>query len=141
MLDADRLARFQGSEPGTIPLITEDPTEMAALADRETYDWYQTIEPERLASWRNEVTLRSVEMLSAYEPADYIARISPTPLLMVVARNDILTHSDLAFAAYERALHPKRLVILQGGHFVVYNKEFANTQALMASFFLEHLGR
>ncbi|NUU24547.1 MAG: alpha/beta hydrolase [Streptomycetaceae bacterium] len=141
MFAADRLARFQGAEPGVIPLITEDPGQMAALGDRETYAWYQTIEPERLATWRNEVTLRSVELLSAYEPADYIARISPTPLLMVVAQHDILTHSDLAFAAYERALPPKRLVTLPGGHFTVYNKEFAHTQELMTAFFQEHLGR
>ncbi|MEU8133734.1 alpha/beta hydrolase [Streptodolium elevatio] len=140
MFAQDRLGRFRGAEPGLIPLITEDPGAMAALADRETYAWYQTIEPERLATWRNEVTVRSVELLSGYEPADYIARISPTPLLMVVAQHDILTHSDLAFAAYERALHPKRLVTLPGGHFVVYNKEFANTQALAAQFFREHLG-
>lgn len=141
MFAADRLARFQGSEPGLIPLITEEPGQMAALADRETYAWYQTIEPERLATWRNEVTVRSVELLSAYEPADYIARISPTPLLMVVAQHDILTHSDLAFAAYERALHPKRLATLPGGHFTVYGKEFATTQTLTTDFFREHLAR
>lgn len=139
MFDQDRLARFQGAEPGVIPLITEDPTAMAAMADRETYAWYQSIEPERLATWRNEITVRSIELLSGYEPGDYIGRISPTPLLMVVAQQDILTHSDLAFAAYERALHPKRLAILPGGHFVVYNEEFAESQRLMTSFFLEHL--
>lgn len=139
MFDGDRLARFQGAEPGVIPLITEDPTAMAAMADRETYAWYQSIEPERLATWRNEITVRSIELLSGYEPGDYIARISPTPLLMVVAQQDILTHSDLAFAAYERALHPKRLAILPGGHFGVYGEEFATTKQLMTSFFLEHL--
>ena len=38
----------------------------------------------RAPSWRNEVTLRSVEMFTEYEPGVYIDRISPTPLLMVV---------------------------------------------------------
>ncbi|TDE35831.1 alpha/beta hydrolase [Actinomadura sp. 6K520] len=137
--DADRLARFNGEAPAMIPLITATPGEPAAMADRETYEWYQTIEPERLATWRNEVTLRSVEAIAGYEPGDYIARISPTPLMLVVAQHDILTHSDLAFAAYERALHPKRLVTLPGGHFVVYNQEFKNTLALMTEFFLQHL--
>ncbi|GAA5087014.1 hypothetical protein HNP84_010227 [Thermocatellispora tengchongensis] len=137
--DADRLARFRGEPPAMIPLITATPGEPAALADRQTYEWYQSIEPERLATWRNEVTLRSVESISGYEPGDYIARISPTPLLLVVAQHDILTHSDLAYAAYERALHPKRLVTLPGGHFVVYGEEFKHTLALMTEFFLEHL--
>jgi fermentation-respiration switch protein FrsA (DUF1100 family) len=138
--DADRLARFRGEPPAMLPLVTATPGEPAAMADRETYEWYQTIEPERLATWRNEITLRSVESISGYEPGDSISRITPTPLLMVVAKDDILTHSDLAFAAYERALHPKRLVTLRGGHFVVYNTEFKTTLGLMTEFFLENLG-
>ena len=31
------------------------------------------------------MTLRSVEMFTEYEPGSYIALISPTPLLLVVA--------------------------------------------------------
>ena len=58
------------------------------------------------------MTLRSVEMFWEYEPGAYIAWISPTPFLMVVAAKDHLTVSDLAIEAYERALEPKRLVIL-----------------------------
>ena len=46
---------------------------------------------------------RTVEMLGEYEPAAYIGRISPTPLLMVVARQDHLTPAHLAIDAYERA--------------------------------------
>ena len=138
--DADRLARFAGEPPAMIPLITATPGEPAAPADRQTYEWYQSIPAERLKTWRNEVTLRSVELISGYEPGDYISRISPTPLLLVVAQNDILTHSDLAFAAYERALHPKRLVTLPGGHFVVYNEQFKHTLGLMTEFFLQYLG-
>lgn len=138
--DADRIARFRGEPPAMIPLITETPGELAALPDRPTYEWYRTIEPERLKTWRNEVTLRSVEMTAEYEPGDYIARITPTPLLMVVADQDMLTHSDLAFAAYERALHPKRLEVLHGDHFAVYGKDAERVLALMTAFFHEHLG-
>ncbi|WP_141970141.1 hypothetical protein [Actinomadura hallensis] len=60
--------------------------------------------------------------------------------VLVVAQHDILTHSDLAFAAYERALHPKQLVTLPGGHFVVCNREFKTVLAHMTEFFLRHLG-
>lgn len=64
---------------------------------------HETIAP----SWRNEVTLRSVEMLGEYVPADYIAYISPTPLLLLPAVNDVLTPpTDLAIAAFEKAREP-----------------------------------
>ena len=38
-----------------------------------------------------------------------------------------LTVSDLAIAAYERALEPKRLILLQGGHFDAYVEGFDQT--------------
>jgi len=86
------------------------------------------------------VTLRTVEMLGEYEPAAYIARISPTPLLMVVAREDHLTPAHLAIDAYERAREPKRLVILPGGHFDAYVDGFAEASTPARDWFVEHLG-
>ena len=50
----------------------------------------------------------------------YVERISPTPLLMVVAAGDHLTPADLALETYQRAREPKRLVLLPGGHFEAY---------------------
>jgi fermentation-respiration switch protein FrsA (DUF1100 family) len=47
-----------------------------------------------------------------YEPGIWARRVSPTPLLMVVALNDTITMTDLALAAYERALEPKKLVTI-----------------------------
>jgi fermentation-respiration switch protein FrsA (DUF1100 family) len=63
----------------------------------------------------------SIEAFREYEPAAHIAHISPTPLLMTVARNDHLTPTDLALKAYDRALEPKELNILTGGHFDGYS--------------------
>ncbi len=36
------------------------------------------------------------------------------------AQNDVLTPTDLAIAAYEKAREPKKLQILPGGHFDAY---------------------
>ena len=59
-------------------------------------------------------------MLMEYEPGTYIDRVAPTPLLLVVAAGDVLVPAELALEAYERALEPKKLVILPGGHFGAY---------------------
>jgi uncharacterized protein len=80
-------------------------------------------------------------MLGEYEPGGYIDRISPTPMLMVVAEQDHLTVADEAFAAYNRALEPKRLVILKGGHFDAYVKGFKQSSAAACDWFIEHLTR
>src|SRR5438876_11625644 len=50
------------------------------------------------AEWRNEITLRSLEMYSEYEPGAFIERIAPTPLLMVLGDADVVCPTDLALA-------------------------------------------
>lgn len=39
---------------------------------------------------------------------------------MTVAQNDVLTPTDLALEAYQRAREPKQLHIIPGGHFDGY---------------------
>ena len=39
---------------------------------------------------------------------------------MIVADNDLLAPTDLALAAYARAMEPKSLVLIKGSHFDVY---------------------
>jgi hypothetical protein len=74
-----------------------------------------------------------------YEPGNWIARVSPTPLLLVVAREDKLTVTDLALQAYERALEPKRLALIPGGHFDPYLEQFPMAEAAATAWFREHL--
>ncbi|MET1026446.1 MAG: hypothetical protein ABWY00_04700, partial [Dongiaceae bacterium] len=76
-----------------------------------------------------------------YEPGAYIDYISPTPLLMVVAAGDHLTVADEAIAAYGHALEPKKLVLLRGGHFDAYVKDFASASTAACDWFVEHLLR
>jgi fermentation-respiration switch protein FrsA (DUF1100 family) len=138
-LDADREARFAGSPPAVLPVVAEDPMAPCALPTPDSWEWFSETGKTRAPAWRNEVTLRSVEMLMEYEPASYIARISPTPLLMVVAAQDHLAVADEAFAAYHQALEPKKMVILRGGHFEAYVEDFEIASSAARDWFVEHL--
>ena len=51
--------------------------------------------------------ISSLEGFTAYNPTPQIGNISPTPLLMVVGRTDVLTPTDLALKAYSQANEPK----------------------------------
>jgi uncharacterized protein len=140
MFDDDRAARFRGDPPAMVPVVAEDPLAPSALPTPDSWTWFTETGKTRAPSWKNEVTLRTVEMLGEYEPAAYIARISPTPLLMVVAREDHLTPAHLAIDAYERAREPKRLAILPGGHFDAYVNGFDEASAPARDWFVQHLG-
>lgn len=136
----DRRARARGEAPTMIPVVAQNPMDASALPTADSWDWFTATHAARAPSWKNEVTLRSVEMFTEYEPGSYIPFISPTPLLMVVALDDHLTVADEALSAYERALHPKKLVTLGGGHFDAYVADFAAACAPATAWFQEHLG-
>ncbi|HZV49322.1 MAG TPA: alpha/beta hydrolase [Candidatus Dormibacteraeota bacterium] len=139
--DADREARFRGEPPAMIPVVSADPAGPAALPTPDSYTWFTETARERAPAWRNEVTLRTVEMLMEYEPGVYVDRVSPTPLLMVIAARDHLAVADEAFAAYQRALEPKRLVVLPGAHFDAYvDPMFQLAAGAARDWFTEHLG-
>jgi fermentation-respiration switch protein FrsA (DUF1100 family) len=139
MFDADRRARYSGKEPAKISVVSNDPSVPCALPTPDSWAWFTETGKGRAPAWKNEVTLRSVEMFLEYEPGAHIAHVSPTPLMLVVALQDHLTVADEALAAYERALQPKKLVALKGGHFDAYVKDFAAAAEPARDWFLEHL--
>jgi uncharacterized protein len=139
--DQDRAARYRGEPPAMVPVVDPDPMAVSALPTPDSWEWFSETGKRRASAWKNEVTLRSVELLMEYEPGVYVERISPTPLLMVVAAGDHLTPADLALEAYQQAREPKRLVLLPGGHFDAYVKDFDTASGAARDWFLEHLGK
>ena len=89
--------------------------------------------------WQNFMTVRSSRAARMYEPGTWISRVSPTPLLMIVSLHDTITVADLALAAYERALQPKKLVTIPGGHFEPYLDRFVEAGGAAREWFTEHL--
>jgi len=137
--DADRLARFHGEPPAMVPVVDEDPLAPSALPTPDSWQWFTETGKNLAPAWRNEVTLRSVEMFTEYEPASYLPYISPTPLLMLVAFGDHLVPAELATAAFGHAHEPKQLIVLPGGHFDAYVAGFAAASGLARDWFVQHL--
>lgn len=137
--NSDREARFRGGPPAMVPVVDEDPLAPSALPTPDSYTWFTETHQTRAPSWRNEVTLRSVEMFTEYEPGTYLPWISPTPLLMCVAANDHLTVAEIAIDAYSQAREPRKLVLLPGGHFDAYVEGFDLASGAATDWFIEHL--
>lgn len=138
--DVDRLNRFKGGEPAMLAAVTNDPTGQAMMPAPDAYEWFTKRRVWRAPDWKNTVTARSLEMASEYEPGSYISRISPTPLLMLVANNDTVAPCQLALDAYEEAHEPKEIRVLPGGHFDVYTGPgFQECAAAAQGHFVKHL--
>jgi len=125
---ADRDVRCRGDAPATT---------RPARTGSQTWDWVEAT--GTAAIYPNEITLRSLELLAGYEPRDYVARIAPTPLLMILATEDTQTPYAGQLAAFERAKEPKHLVQLDGGHYDVYTKRFGQASDAACRWFARHL--
>lgn len=128
---ADRLGRMRGEAPVVVPAFAQD---------SDTMRQQELLPAEHRVNWRNEITLRSWELYNEYEPAAFIDRICPTPLLMIVPTADSMTPSVDALAAYQRALEPKALLTVPGGHYSVYIDQFEATSAAARDWLVTHLG-
>jgi cephalosporin-C deacetylase-like acetyl esterase len=133
----DERRQYHGEPPATQAVVSPDPAVPAAYRAQDAVAFYQQPVPE--GAWHNLVTVRSSRAARNYEPGTWISRVSPTPLLMIVALQDTVTATDLALDAYERALQPKKLVTIAGGHFDPYLQQFDAASSAARCWFTEHL--
>lgn len=118
----------------------EAPTMVAAFGEGSESVVYSMGRPEEhRRHWRNEITLRTWELYDEYEPAAFIERIAPTPLLMIVGVEDVMTPAEDGLAAYNRALEPKSLLTIPGTHYAVYAEQYEATSTAARDWFVRHL--
>jgi fermentation-respiration switch protein FrsA (DUF1100 family) len=136
--DEDRERRFLGNPPAMVKAVSDDPTEFCAMPGRASFDYF-TEQARNAPNWRNELTLRSIDLYRGISNATFVPWISPTPLLMIIALGDEVTPPDLSLEAYQQAKEPKKLVLLPGNHFSPYSDEFALTGNEARDWFTRHL--
>lgn len=135
---ADELAQARGKSPVMQEFVNADPTVTASYRNTDAIKFYlQHDLPEGI--WENRVTVQSNRRSRSYDPGNWIDQISPTPLMMVVGTHDTVAPTDLALAAYERALQPKELILMPGGHFDPYLDGFEASTDAAVRFFRSHL--
>jgi len=139
LFDDDERAQFRGEPPRRQQVVSDDPSVPASYRTKDAISFY--LQPVPPGAWTNEVTVRSGRLSRMYEPGAWISRISPTPLLMIVALADHITLTDLGLRAYEQALEPKKLVTIEGGHFDAYLGQSATSSGAAISWFRQHLDR
>jgi fermentation-respiration switch protein FrsA (DUF1100 family) len=70
---------------------------------------------------RAEITLESAEAICEFTPEAVVGRLSPRPLLVVAAGEDVRVPVEESVALYQAAGEPRTLVVLDGAaHHDVY---------------------
>ncbi|AJG22550.1 alpha/beta hydrolase [Cupriavidus basilensis] len=139
LFNEDDLAQLRGEAPMMQRVVSLDPAVRAVYRSREMMEFHDAFEIPDGVDHSEFVTVRSTRLSQMYEPGQWISRIGPKPLLMVVAEHDTVTPTDLALAAYERAVEPKQLRIIGGGHFDAYRKEFEASSSAALNWYQKHL--
>jgi dipeptidyl aminopeptidase/acylaminoacyl peptidase len=86
------------------------------------------------------VQLASAEAIFAYRPIDHVDRITPRALMIIAVEHDATTPEDHAYALYERAGGPKRLVIQTGTtHYAAYAHYRDVVNPMIVEWFERHL--
>ena len=127
--DFDR--RFDTGEGVVMPALPSDDPKLAGyLAQSE----------ELFATFKNQMTLESLEHVLVWAPVNFIHRLAPTPLLMVTGVDDDVHAIDEVLKAFDRAWEPKRLELLQVDEFgLSIEPGLGESMSLAVEFFDEHL--
>ena len=144
-LDKDRSQR-QREASATIPFVSPDASKPSAFPEPRSYHYYTMFgdKPDGMASqrasnWRNEISLRSLEWWLEHDITQYMQRISPTPLLMILAAQDQISPTDFQLEAYNQANEPKKVVVIPGDHYGAYLENFDRFSSEAISWYKKHL--
>ena len=132
-------AQLRGEPPATQTIVSADTAKPAAYNAPDAVSFYLQPVPEGV--WENKVTIRSTRWARMYAPGDVRrAGVADAASNGGRAINDHIAVADLALKAYERALEPKRLVMIEGGHFDPYVRKFKTASHAAIDWFHTHLG-
>ena len=104
---------------------------------------YLTELARRNQDWEKEVTLQSVLNIGICEPKAFIHRIAPTPLLMIVAEEDVTVPTASQHEAFATAKEPKTMAVIKDcEHFDLYfGEKLEENMAVQLDFLKATVGK
>ena len=147
--DVDRSRVFvlgQSLGGAVATVVAAERPEIAAVVVDSSFDSYRNIAARHLQRTLPVPVLTrwlAQALLSGdYEPRDYVARISPRPLLVIAAPEDTICFADLGRALYDAAGEPRRFLLLsRGAHLEPLISNIDDVQEQIARFFEDAVKR
>jgi uncharacterized protein len=135
-LERIRQDRLERARTGRAEMVAPRDGIMVPTPERKT----TTIKSDIDQRVPESVELASAEAIFAYRPIDVVDRIAPRALMIICVENDATTPEDHAYALYDRAGGPKRLVVQTGTtHYAAYAQYQAIVNPMIVDWFRTHL--
>lgn len=139
MIDEERRSLAAGNPPRTVEACRRNPNAPETSAENLSHDFFAGYASRGVVGWENKLTIRSLWLRLECDALSFVDRVSPTPMLMIVATEDTITPTSIALRAFERALDPKKLVRIEGHHYQPYLGGFPESSSAARDWFVEHL--
>jgi hypothetical protein len=124
LLQQDRTERYTTGRVNRIKIVSAE-GDPCVIPGQEAYDEYHALvreSPKQPPTWRNEVTLESLEKIREFDPVHTLPFLSPTPLLIVAGLNDSLVPIESLRGARRRAGRHATIKELPIRHFEIYGE-------------------
>jgi fermentation-respiration switch protein FrsA (DUF1100 family) len=140
-VEADRARRFNGGKGERIPAFGPQGSLCGLPSDRDILDFLAAV-PETFPTWRDTITLESIDKILQFSPLSFVHRITPRPYLIISTAGRDIVHPAWSVAElFEHAREPKRLEFLPFEQTALYFEPgLGISNKLACDFFLEQLG-
>ena len=128
-LSEDRINRTLGKEPRYIPFVKP-------VGDEFKAEFIKSLSKAELRNYKGDLTLQTYQPTTLTDVTPLVELIAPTPLLFILAENDLLPGQK---EAYNVAKEPKSLVTVSGHHFSPYTTSKQHAIAATKEWFVKHL--
>jgi hypothetical protein len=123
-LQQDRTDRYTTGRVSVLKIVSAE-GEPCALPGKEAFDEYDSLvrgSSKQPPTWRNEITLESLEKIREFDPVHTVPLLSPTPLLIVAAQSDAYAPIEALREVRKRAGEHATLTELPMTHFEGYSE-------------------
>ena len=117
-LQTKRTERYRRGDVEYMKVVAPDGAP-CVLPGNEVFEAYMSL-ADQAPSWRNEITIESLEKVREFDPITHIDMMAPAALLVIAAQNDGIIPITAVEAAFEKAVEPKKLIVHPVGHFDFY---------------------
>lgn len=129
-LAASRQAHYPSGDTPYMPAVAPN-FGMSAMMGDEPWNYYNRTSQTIAPSWRNQLTVESMEHLLSFNAVPAAHFIAPTPLLVVHGTQDAFCAPKFAQQVYDQAEQPKDILWLETtNHTDLYDQEPYVTQAV-----------
>ena len=129
----DRRDRMLGQEPRYLPFGNDEDPAADYMEYRRTWG------PAERRNYVPRLSLRSFEPNPLYHISHLMKFIAPTPLLMLIASNDVGCDTAFQKEVFGGLAGPKSLIELEGHHYSLYTTKRDEALAAARDWFEQHL--